>query len=57
MCNLLFYYVAYQLYTEEFRSLSGNTDKNLESQYTCRHLFGVESDSKLLSVFPEGLTN
>jgi hypothetical protein len=30
-------------------SLSGNPDNNLESQYPCKHVFGLQSDCKLLS--------
>jgi hypothetical protein len=33
---------------------AGNSDNNLESQYTCNRVFGLQSDSKLLSGLPEG---
>jgi hypothetical protein len=32
-------------------------DINLELQYPYSHVFGLQSDSKLLSGFPEGLMN
>jgi hypothetical protein len=46
---------AQQVYTEQLICPSGNPDNNLQSQYSFSHVFDLQSDSKLLSGFPETL--
>jgi hypothetical protein len=37
--------------------LPQGSDNGVELQYICSHVFGLQSDSKLSSGFPEGLMN